>query len=466
LVYNVYFHPLAAFPGPKLYGATLWPSMLQSIKGNVVFDWTKLHEEYGPVVRVGPSELSYTTAQAWIDIYGSRPGKGQMPKYKVTHIEGFGAANMVNSTPEDHSRHRKLLSHAFSDKAMRAQEPLISEYIDLLMLRLKERLDQSLDLTKWFNLTTFDITGDLTFGEPFDGLKNAEYNPWITLIFSNLKMMVFGNVSAEIPGMTTLLYQFAPKQLIEESKAHITLTQEKALKRMKMESKRQDLMSYILNNNDDKNGLSVNEIQADAYVMIIGGSETTATLLSGAIFYLCQNPEAMEKLVAEVRSSFNTESHIDFNGVSKLPYLLAVLQESLRMYPPVPGNMPREVPSEGAIIDGRFVPGGTGVSVCQWASYRSERNFKDANHFHPERWLGHDPQYANDQRDVFQPFSFGPRNCIGRNLAYMEMRLILARLIWNFEIELCKESEGWNLQKTFILWEKPELNVRLKLRTA
>jgi len=438
--------------------------MLQTLKGNIVFDWTALHEKYGTVVRVGPGELSYISAQAWSDIYGARQGKGQMPKYKVVNIEGFGADNMINSTPENHSRHRKLLSHAFSDKAMRAQEPLITEYIDLLMLRLKECVNQTLDLTKWFNLTTFDITGDLTFGEPFNGLKEAEYNPWITLIFSNLKMMVFGNVAAEIPGMTKLLYRFAPKKLIQESEEHISLTKRNTVRRMKMDTKRKDFMSYILRNNDDESGLSINEIQADAYVLLIGGSETSATTLSGASYYLCQDPYIMGRLVAEVRSSFTSESDINFSTLSKLPYLLAVLQESLRIYPPVPGNLPREVPPEGAIIDGRFVPGGNGVSVCQWAAYHSQTNFKNADRFVPERWLGEDPQYADDNHDVFQPFGFGPRNCIGRNLAYMEMRLILARLLWNFDIELCKESEGWSKQRVFMLWEKPELNVRLTLR--
>lgn len=83
--------------------------------------------------------------------------------------------------------------------------------------------------------------------------------------------------------------------------------------------------------------------------------------------------------------------------------------------------------------------------------------------FHPERFLeGENAAFEADQRDVLQPFSFGPRNCIGRNLAYAEMRTILARLVWNFDLALAPEGKGWlDRQKVFNLWAKPELPVFL-----
>ena len=72
--------------------------------------------------------------------------------------------------------------------------------------------------------------------------------------------------------------------------------------------------------------------------------------------------------------------------------------------------------------------------------------------------------FYTDSRAVLQPFSVGPRNCIGRNLAYNEMRLILARVLWNFDLELCDESKGWSDQKAYILWEKPPLLCKLSFR--
>lgn len=138
------------------------------------------------------------------------------------------------------------------------------------------------------------------------------------------------------------------------------------------------------------------------------------------------------------------------------------------------------------------------MGVPQWASYQSERNFRNPDQFVPERWLD-DPEYAHDVRDILQPFSVGPRNCLGKkyvillpgsaslialqfyhrlaqvlcyiddqsksltsnSLAYAEMRLILARLLWNFDLELMPESRNWKDQKIYTLWEKGALNVKL-----
>jgi cytochrome P450 len=105
------------------------------------------------------------------------------------------------------------------------------------------------------------------------------------------------------------------------------------------------------------------------------------------------------------------------------------------------------------------------VVVAQpYASFHSHLNFHLPDSFIPERFLNDgDPVFANDNRDVFQPFSLGPRNCIGQNLANVEMRLILAKLLFNFDLELDKaRTSNWLDQKAFTLWEKPPLWVKLR----
>ena len=105
----------------------------------------------------------------------------------------------------------------------------------------------------------------------------------------------------------------------------------------------------------------------------------------------------------------------------------------------------------------------TVVVVQHYVTYHAESNFHRPDDFVPERFLG-DPDFASDKRDALQPFSVGPRNCIGRNLAYLEMRLILAKVLFNFDMELDRaRSNDWADQLSFsTLWEKGPLWVSLK----
>jgi cytochrome P450 len=113
------------------------------------------------------------------------------------------------------------------------------------------------------------------------------------------------------------------------------------------------------------------------------------------------------------------------------------------------------------MIAGRFVPGNTLVSVAHTATYRSPENFRDPDKFVPERWMG-DERYKDDRRRALQAFSLGPRNCIGLHLAYAEMRIILARLIWNFDMELCEESKNWaDGMKVFMINQRGPLMIKL-----
>jgi len=223
-------------------------------------------------------------------------------------------------------------------------------------------------------------------------------------------------------------------------------------------------MSYILKYNDEK-GMTTQEIESNSSLLIIAGSETTATFLSGITYHLLQTPSVLQNLTSLIRSTFPTESSITFTALQQLEYFTACLEEAFRTYPPVPSGLIRTTLPEGSFIAGRYVPPGSDVYVTQWAAYRSSRNFADPDKFVPERWLKNPPErYKNDRRKVLQPFSVGPRNCIGRNLAYAEMRLILARVLWNFDLELHPDSANWLPQKVWLLFEKPSLYVKLMPR--
>ena len=170
---------------------------------------------------------------------------------------------------------------------------------------------------------------------------------------------------------------------------------------------------------------------------IVGGSDTLTTALTGIVNCLLYSPTALETLVREIRENFLNEGDINYLSTQSLPYLKAVIEEELRMCPPVPDIMRRQIAGGDTVVAQHPVPNGTVVGIPMWAAYRSTRNFVLANEFHPERWLSGEKDiniFQGDNKAAFQPFAIGPAGCIGQNLARMELRIILARLLWKFDV--------------------------------
>ncbi|KAF2136205.1 uncharacterized protein K452DRAFT_322568 [Aplosporella prunicola CBS 121167] len=484
IAYDLFLSPLSRFPGPRLWAISRIPSQLSIVRGHHHLDVLALHDKYGPVVRIGPAELAFNTAEAFRDIYGPRPEHERCVKERSHYGPQINGADHLSTAVDDavHSRQRRLLSHAFSERALKEQEPLVTRYVDTLISRLREHITAAptaaLDIKAWFNYTTFDITGDLMFGESFNCLQDRELHPWIKLIFNSLKAMSLQNAVNQFPFWSALLGHCIPKRVRQGELDHFNLSAAKVDRRLKLGSERPDFISAMLKNGltegkgDYRNGklvMSRAEIHSNAFLLIVGGSETSATLLSGCIYYLCQNRAILNRLSTEIRTAFPTNAAISFTTSAQLPYLAAVIQESLRMYPPLVTSLARITPLSGTTICGTRIPGNTIVAGHHYATYHSGSNFALPHRFAPERWLDSpdaNPIFAADHRDALQPFSLGPRNCIGKNLAYAEIRLILCKLLWNFNVHMDAESEHWTDQEAHFVWDKPALMVRLEERPA
>lgn len=399
------------------------------MRSGTITRWLQqLHAQYGDVVRVAPTELSFISGEtAWQDVYGFRTGKykhtGAYLKDKAWFPKPFnGVWSIIISNEADHSRLRRNFSHAFSDKALRSQEPLIMSYVDLLIHRLKEQAEKGMqiDIMRWYNYTTFDIIADLSFGEPLYCLRDSQYHKWVDMVFRSIMgipIIAIRNKYALFRWYDKVRSLFedtqatvrARREFLEKAQAMVTT-------RLEIETDRPDFFSFILQNQEkDNRALTRGEMDSNAAIFLAAGSETTATTLSGTTYLLLRESSAYSRLVNEIRSAFKASEDITIETVNALPYLLATLQEGLRYYPPVPTGFPRVVPGQGQEISGHYIPGGTSVYVSQHAANHSPRNFTEPDAFAPERWLDERPgKYESDKREVVQPFSFGPRNCLGK----------------------------------------------------
>ncbi|OLL24641.1 Isotrichodermin C-15 hydroxylase [Neolecta irregularis DAH-3] len=178
-------------------------------------------------------------------------------------------------------------------------------------------------------------------------------------------------------------------------------------------------------------------LPAKLIISRIAGSDTTSAALTGSIYLLATHSSVLEKLKEEVNERFpDPASEIEDHKLTSLPYLNAVIEESMRLYPAAVGPLPR-VSSEENVVAGQKIPPNCVISVASYAIYRDPRYFTRPDSFIPERWI--DPAFERDQtlgKLAFQPFSLGPRGCLGRNMAYTQIRLFLAHFVLQFRPEL------------------------------
>ncbi|KAK4555062.1 hypothetical protein LTR86_007828 [Recurvomyces mirabilis] len=469
IVYNLFFHPLRTYSGPLLWRMTRLPNDWHTFRGDLFQTIARLHNQHGPIIRVSPNALSYADSQAYHDILAHKPGQPEWPKDPAKqNIPPNGIPHILGADKENHARYRRLLAHAFSEKGLQEQQGTILQYVDLLIKRLGAKADSGevINIVEWFNMTVFDVIGDLAWGASFQSLESSQVHEWIGAVYANLTfVMMSGPLRAW--GLGGVMPRIMPKAIQEGRVKSYRYMKERLDERLKVQTARGDFWDRVLIKSKDENaggeGMTEGEMLNNAAFLVLAGSETSATTLSGAVYLLCKHPKVMKRLVEEVRSAFDSQSNVNVRSVSQLKYLDAVLEEAMRIYPPVPTPSWRIPPKGGAVACERFVPEGVSVNVSVVAACREPTYWHRHDDFLPERWLDDAPaEFADDNRAAFQPFSVGTRNCIGRNLAYAEMRLVLTKVLWAFDLQLEDKKTGdWFDQKGWGLWDKKPLYVRL-----
>ncbi|KAF3058220.1 Isotrichodermin C-15 hydroxylase [Daldinia childiae] len=474
---NLFFHPLSKIKGPPLWSASRLPFIYSLLRGTLIHDVENLHRKYGPVVRIAPDEVTFAQAEAYQDIFQSRPDNKPFLKDHIWWETQPGLPDTILSAinPEKHARIRRLLAPGFTPRALRDQEPILHQYVNLLVERLHERARETkearIDLVPWLNFTTFDIIGDLGFGDSFNCLQHSRYHPWIALLFSTVKAATWVASARYYPLVESILLKCIPPSLMKTQTDHYQRIADKVDRRLNFEVERPDILSYVIKKREEE-AIPIGEINSTFMILTTAGSETTATLLTGIMNYLVNYPDKLGILVDEIRHNFHRHGDITLEALRGLPYLNAVINEGFRLCPPVPWILPRRVPQGGGKVCGIWLPGGTAVSVQAYTTNRDPNYFHSASAFIPERWLPEvhsDPTspFSKDCREAVQPFSLGPRSCLGQNLAMAELRLIISKLLWTFDFEAIEEERlDWENLRVFLLIEKKPIQVKIRLRSG
>ncbi|KAK0702762.1 trichothecene C-15 hydroxylase [Lasiosphaeris hirsuta] len=456
IVRNVWFHPLSKVPGPKLYAASWIPKVWNNnVRGKHWVDLKYLHEKYGNVVRVGPDEVSCSSAQGWNDIAGHKTGgKRDFPRdlnfLELQQMDTRGS--IISPVKEEHRMFRRLIQPGFSESALTAQEPVILEYGDHFVASLRRRCATGpIDLERTFVWTTFDMMGELAFGEGFGCLKTDSTHRFIRLMETSAQPLALlqalhrfevGKLIERITVSLPFLRRWFETQVISFDKVTARFERIKTDPHL-----RKDVMSLIWRDAQaDSAPISHHQAAQLANLLCLTGAETASTTLAGLSYWLLCTPHAQKRLVDEIRGSFAREEDITMRSIAQLPYLKACIQEGLRKHTFLSGPIPRVSPKGGDWVEGYFLPEGTICGVPHWASGHLARNFGQYDSYLPERWLSgaeNDPRFAHDSKGASQPFGKGAMDCIGRTLALTQLRLMMVKLFWNFDVELRPESQKW-----------------------
>ncbi|KAK9781653.1 hypothetical protein SCAR479_01524 [Seiridium cardinale] len=457
VIYRLYFHPLSKYPGPFLAKITDAYQLYHAWKGDRHLEFWRQHELYGRVVRFGPNSVSFNSNTALKDIYGF---KSNVRKAEFYDAFVHPAPNTHNARDKTiHARKRRVLSHGFSDGAMKEMERYIlanvrtlCEQVGLGASQERKGWTVAKNMSDWCNYLAMDILGDLCFGKAFHMLERPDNRYALELVsLATTRHLICGTLPLVGKlGLDKVLFH----RIAAGRAKYMAYSKSQLTERTKLgdDTDRRDFFYYLLRARDPETGqgFTTPELWGESNLLIIAGSDTTSTAMAATLFYIVRNPSALQKVTAEVRAHFSDVEEIRQGPtLTSCTYLRACIDEAMRMSPSVGGIVPREVLSGGLNIDGEFIPAGTVVGVPHYTIHHNAAYYSDPFTYNPERWVAGSSKVAGivSEDDVaiahgaFCAFSVGPRGCIGKGLAYVELTTTIARLLYLYDL---RKSSGFD----------------------
>ncbi|ETS72897.1 hypothetical protein PFICI_15289 [Pestalotiopsis fici W106-1] len=422
LLWRAYRTPLRRIPGPFYARFThLWLKK-HVVLGRRMHYVHDLHQRYGPIVRISPHEIAIADPAAFQEIHRSGSGYLKSPWYS-SFRQGESADVFSMIDPHEHAKRRRLLAPLFSNSAITQNwDSVIVDKISMTVDKMKDELsrDGQLDVFKWWTLMTADVISHLAFGEPFGMLDKGEKTSAMQKIEDATK---YGGFNSELPVLAKMLH-YIPNRAIQDfvtADADVQRFAEETMRRVRFDGiKGANMFSRIVSENEKEDAtLTDYEVAFEAAGFIVAGSGTTAVTLTYIVWAVLSHRAVQAKLEAEVGAL--PEDYTD-EDLKKLPYLSAVIEETLRLYGAAPGALPRTVPKGGATLGGYYIPEGITVSTQAFSLHRDARIYDAPESFVPERFLTEKGEFQASSKVAFHPFGAGTRTCLGIHLARMELR--------------------------------------------
>ncbi|KAJ2305962.1 hypothetical protein IWW55_001682 [Coemansia sp. RSA 2706] len=443
VVFGLFFAPLRNLPGSTLSKISMIQVKLDAVQGNLGERTESDYYKYGDIYRIGPKSVVVSNPADVKRVLSTHRFRKSRIYQNFAVVDDTTFSTL--SAELTHTR-RKQVGPAFTHSYLSAMEPTI---LDCGAKAIMEKWDAELaaagkdevvvNYAYHFLCSTFDVISALGYGQRFHALRdnNTRIMDWVkdTTLLCSLRV-IFKNVGAFPVSLYT-------RKLIDSIDEFITFGNSACDRRREQLQKGMDKPKDILQalidaeDPDSKVKMTRSQITAENIVFLVAGTDTTALTLTWTIHYLMLYPDVYRRAVHEVRSKFAREHLITYaEGKAQLPYIEAVIYESLRIRAVSGTALPRVVPAGGATFQGHYLPAGTQINVNIAGANHHQETWDQPRLFNPERFL-EDPKAKHN----VLTFSSGVRICPGRNLAQYEMMTTVANLLKNYDIALTNDAE-------------------------
>ncbi|KAL4867993.1 hypothetical protein BDV12DRAFT_186272 [Aspergillus spectabilis] len=451
-LHRLYLSPLRKFPGPKLAAATQWYEtyyeMIYQGGGMFTKKIRKLHEEYGPIVRINPWELHIDDPEFYETIYAPSAPFDKLQVFQ----NRFSIPTAAFSTADHlaHKRRRAALTPFFTKSKIQAHGPFIQGLVDEACQRLTDEYcgqPKPLTLNDFFACVSADVITTLAFGDPPHLCQSPDWKTPFTQAMDDL--VASTHVNTQFPFMVPVTNAIPPSLLAKSPAFEPVISFRQLLSsRSKPDTPGEKLenatgrgdtvFTVLLNSKLPPTELSKERLQHEAVSIIGAGFDTTRQMLTMIAFHIIHNPDVYQQLRAELLGAIPDADHmLSWAQLQQLPYLTACIEEGLRIGFGTVQRSPRISPHPLKYQD-YMIPPGTPVSQDSYHMHLHEDIFPDSTTYKPERWLGNPrgPDGVKQLSRYMVAFGRGARMCLGMQMAYAEIYLMIASMMRRFEFEL------------------------------
>jgi len=464
VAYRLYLSPLAKFPGPKLAAATSWYGkyfdlVAKSHGGQFPMEIKRMHEQYGPIVRIAPDELHIDDPEYWHEVYCNSSASKPIDKQrKLQHR--FGLPDAMFSTPaaELHRSRRGAVAGFFSRQRLRESQDRVNQLVDRISQRLSREYagtNRVVDLGDMFSCLAVDIVTELCFRRCTNCTEAPDFKaPLVVTVINNIWLTHWNSHFRPLFAWIERLPNFCITALAPQIKPildlRVSINQQvdEILSGMDKStigtknfrgSDQDTIFDEMLASHLPEDELPADRLSQEAMALTSAGVETVKTTIIFGIFHTLNNPDIAMRLKAELAEAMPDPTIIpSWAELEKLPYLTAIINESLRLSYGTTQRSPRINRLHTMRYGQWVIPAGTSVGMDSWHMHTNADVFPDPLFFRPERWLGN-PKGPNGRQPLtnyLTTFGAGSRICVAMHLAYMEVYVSLGVIFRRHDLQL------------------------------